>query len=168
MAKYAQATTVSSQRSREELERILARYGATAFAYAWEGTLAVVAFKLHGRQYRLTLPLPDRYDPAIRYTATRKTLRSPTAQAEAFEQQVRQRWRALVLVVKAKLEAVEAGILTVESAFVAETVLPNGQTVGQWLPQPLEAALMTGQPPMLPWATTGEPGQGAREDARPS
>ncbi len=40
------------------------------------------------------------------------------------------RWRALVLVVKAKLEAVASGISTLESEFLANIVMGNGQTIG--------------------------------------
>jgi len=34
--KYAQHTSVSSERSRMEIERTLKRYGAKAFIYGWE------------------------------------------------------------------------------------------------------------------------------------
>ena len=35
--RYAAQTEVSSDRSRAEIERTLRKYGATAFAYGWEG-----------------------------------------------------------------------------------------------------------------------------------
>ena len=49
---------------------------------------------------------------------------------------------------KAKLEAVAAGIATVEQEFLAYTVLPNKQTVGDWLGPQLAAAYESGQKPM--------------------
>ena len=48
------------------------------------------------------------------------------------EQEVRRRWRALLLVIKAKLEAVESGISTMDSEFLAFVVLPSGMTFGEW------------------------------------
>jgi hypothetical protein len=45
------------------------------------------------------------------------------------EQWRRQRGRALLLVVKAKLESVESGIETVEQAFLANVVTTSGMTV---------------------------------------
>ena len=50
-------------------------------------------------------------------------------QVEKWEQACRQRWRALALVIKAKLEAVESGITTFEDEFLAHIVMPDGQTV---------------------------------------
>lgn len=46
----------------------------------------------------------------------------------AWAQACRQKWRALNIVVKAKLEAVESGIAMFEE-FLAYIVLPNGLTV---------------------------------------
>lgn len=63
----------------------------------------------------------------------------------------RQRWRALALVIKAKLEAVEAGITEFEEEFLAHIVLPNGGTVGQFMLPQVATAYETGQmPPLLP------------------
>ena len=44
---------------------------------------------------------------------------------------MRQRWRALALCIKAKLEAVECGITSFEEEFLAHVVMPNGQTFGK-------------------------------------
>ncbi len=38
--------TVSIERSRAAIERLLVRYGATAFACAWEGTASMISFRL--------------------------------------------------------------------------------------------------------------------------
>jgi hypothetical protein len=63
----------------------------------------------------------------------------------------RQRWRALALAIKAKLEAVESGIATFEEEFMAYIVLPDGQTVGEFLSPQIEAAYSSGRmPPLLP------------------
>jgi hypothetical protein len=46
-------------------------------------------------------------------------LRTDKAIARAIDQADRQRWRALYLVIRAKLEAVEAGIAVYEQEFLA-------------------------------------------------
>ena len=151
MAKYAEKTEVSSSRSRDEIERTLTRYGATQFAYAWQEGRAVIGFVLGGKQVRLMLPLPDRGAREFVYTPERGLKRSPEQQAQAYEQAVRQKWRALALVVKAKLEAVEAGISVFEREFFYDIVLPDGRTVGEYVLPQVEESYRSGiMPPMIP------------------
>ena len=66
--------------------------------------------------------------------------RTETAAFAEWQQACRQRWRALALVIKAKLEAVETGIATFEQEFLAYIVLPNGQSVGDTAIPAIEAA----------------------------
>jgi hypothetical protein len=148
--RYAARTDVPADRSRAEIERLLVRYGATAFQYGWEGDVAAIGFKLQDRYVRILLPMPERTDVAR--SATGKQ-RSDTSQQRAYEQAVRQRWRALVLIIKAKLEAIASGITTLEREFMADVVMPNNETVGQWLQPQIEAAYQSGRmPPLLPGA----------------
>jgi hypothetical protein len=51
------------------------------------------------------------------------------------------------LVIKAKLEAVAAEISTVEDEFLAHTVLPSGETVGEWVKPQVEQAYLSGAMP---------------------
>lgn len=154
MSKYAQSTDVSSDRSRSEIERILARYGASGFMYGWSGSNAVIAFSLRGKHVRFDLPLPDRNAREFTHTPARGTERSTAEANRAYDQAVRQRWRALALVIKAKLEAVESGITMFEEEFLAHIVLPGGQRVGQWMLPQIERAYETGKmPPLLPGPT---------------
>ncbi|HZS89911.1 MAG TPA: hypothetical protein VFE42_20765 [Chloroflexota bacterium] len=128
--RYAESTAVPSDPLRTEIERTVERYGARRFAYGWQDDSAMVALEMGGRLVRLFLPLPRRDDRAITHTPT-GLLRDEKTRAEAYEQAIRQRWRALALVVKAKLEAVEAGISRLEREFLADIVVPStGQTVG--------------------------------------
>ncbi len=48
---------------------------------------------------------------------------------------------------KAKLEAVEAGISSFEDEFLSATLLPDGSTVGDWARPQLEAAYTRGLMP---------------------
>lgn len=150
MARYAENTGVSSDRSRAEIERTLQRYGATGFMYGWQNGQAMIAFELNGRRVQFVLPMPDRNAKEFTHTPSRGTRRSQNQIDQAFEQAVRQRWRALALVIKAKLEAVEAKITVFEDEFLAHIVLPNGQSVGNWMRPQLEQAYETmTMPPML-------------------
>ena len=149
MSTYAMRTSVSTEASRNEIERTLKRYGASAFAYGWNGSDAMVQFEAHDRRIRFVLHLPDRGADEFRLTPARGTRRSSAAADAAWEQACRQRWRALALCIKAKLAAVETGISTFEEEFLAHLVLPNGSTVGEWVGPQIASAYTSGQMPAL-------------------
>lgn len=143
-ARYAQGTTVDSSASRAEIERTLTRYGATSFMYGWQESKAALAFTANGRQVRFILPLPDRSERRFTHTPAKNQARTPEAAEKEYEAAVRQSWRALNLVVKAKLEAVAAGIVSFEQEFLAHVVLPNGRTVFEETEAAVEDAYRTG------------------------
>jgi hypothetical protein len=148
VTRYAARTSVPVDKSRTEIERVLERYGASGFGYAWDRReekicdgctrgpaalascladhgwhvrsdtreLIYITFKLNDRAVRLDVPMP---------TATE------AGSKERLEQHTRERWRALVLVLKAKLEAVASGISTLEQEFLANMVMRDGRTIGQ-------------------------------------
>jgi hypothetical protein len=147
MSTYAANTQVSVDKSKAEIERTLQRYGATQFAYGWDMYKAMIGFHHEGRAIRITLKLPDR--DIFKKSPSGKRERRPEAALKAWEQACRQSWRALALVIKAKLEAVEAGIASFEDEFLAYTVLPNGQTAGGWLGPQIDKALQKGRMPKL-------------------
>lgn len=157
MSRYAETTSVSTDTSRAEIERTLRRYGASSFAYGWDAAAAQIMFVADDRRVRFMLPLPDRHAREFTHTPSRGTPRS-TVQAEAaWEQACRQRWRALALVIKAKLEAVAAGITSFEDEFLAHIMLPSGGTVGEWARPQLEVAYSTGtMPALLPGGRTDD------------
>lgn len=143
MSRYAENTKVGSDRSRAEIERTLVRYGATAFTYGWDKNAAAIQFVAQERQIRLVLPLPDRDSREFTRTPT-GLQRSTSAADNEYEKAIRQRWRALALMVKAKLEAVAAGIVTFEEEFFPHVVLPSGRTVYQEIRADVEQAYVTG------------------------
>jgi hypothetical protein len=146
--RYAAGTEVGADRSRAEIERTLSRYGARQFMYGWDERRAVLGFVAADRQVRFVLPLPDRDDPEFNETPTGRR-RTGSAASTAYEQAIRQRWRALALVIKAKLEAVESGIVGFEQEFLAHLVLPDGSTVGDLVVPRVAEAYETGQTPTL-------------------
>lgn len=145
MTRYASSTTVSTEASRSEIEKTLRRYKADAFMYASEADRAVIQFRIGLRQVRFMLQMPDRKDRE--FTWHSRGQRTDDAADKLWEQACRQRWRALALVIKAKLEAVSAGITTIEDEFLAHTVLPDGRTVSQMIQPQLQVAYDTGAMP---------------------
>lgn len=151
MTRYASQTSVSSEKSRAEIERTLARYGADQFAYGWDRDSAVIGFRMAARQIRFLLPLPAKDSPEFTHTPTRGNERHPDDAQREWEKACRQRWRALALVIKAKLEAVESGITTLEDEFLAHITLPDGRSVGSEILPRIAEAYETGRvTPLLP------------------
>ena len=144
--RYAEDTKVPVDRSRAEIERTLTRYGADAFSYGWDGDRSVIMFQAHGRRIRFDVAMPTLGEVNRTETGLR---RSGSAAESARDKAVRQRWRALALIVKAKLEAVEAGIITFEEEFLAHIMLPDGSKVADWMAPQLEHVYSTGQMPEL-------------------
>lgn len=153
MSRYAENTSVSAERSRGEIETTLTRYGAHGFMYGWQeredSRDAMIQFDADGRRIRFVLPLPSMEDPEFHRTPGGRRRRDRDAAVKAWEQACRQRWRALALAIKAKLESVECGITTFEDEFFAHIVLPNGQTVGATIAPQIERAYATGKMPRL-------------------
>lgn len=129
MGKFAARTEVSVEQSNAEIEAITKRYGADGFMIGWEIDKAMVQFRCANRYVRFVLNTPF----------------------SDGEQSRKQKWRALALVIKAKLEAVDAGIATFESEFLANVVLPDGATVYERAREKIQIAYDGGSAPqMLP------------------
>ncbi len=110
---YAARTKVPIDRTKTEIEHVLKRYGADRFAYFTEAMKAMVVFEVQNRRVRFDLPLLVEGD------------------GDRAQQHRRERWRALLLCIKAKLEAVASNIESFDEAFLSHIVMPDGQTVYQ-------------------------------------
>lgn len=142
--RFAQHSSVSPERSRAEIEQLLKRYGATTFGYATSEKEAMVQFRHKDRVVRFQIPMPTDKDVAVTASGRYRN----DSKYEIFrEQAIRQRWRALMLVIKAKLEAVETGITTFEQEFLAHIVMPDGKTVGAHILPAVAAAYDSGKMP---------------------
>lgn len=150
MAQYAKATEVSIRQSRDEIESLLERYGATAFVYATEGLETIIGFRIAERHVRMRLPMRPQADFERNKVGAHRP--NPTA---TWEQDCKARWRALVLIIKAKLVAVDQDITTIEREFLTDIIMPNNRTVGEMLQPQLEAAYTSGKmPPLLTGPTS--------------
>ena len=116
--KFATETAVSPEKSLAEIKTLLKNYKAEKFAYIEDDTRIGIAFEMQNRRVRFILPLPTN-DEAHITKGNQYTRRDAGYSATKHEQLIRQRWRGLVLTIKAKLESVEVGIETFEEAFMA-------------------------------------------------
>ncbi len=146
MRRYAERTEVTSDRSKAEIERVLSRYGADNFAYMTGPKQAAVAFRAANRNVRFVLPMPSMTEVAK--TPKGRNRRGTVAEQE-LAQEVRRRWRALALCIKANLETVESGIAEFETVFMAYILMPNGKTVAENVSAQIATAYETGRMPKL-------------------
>lgn len=151
MSRFAAQTEVSVEKSRVEIEKQIMRYGATHTAFMSAPGRAMIAFEANERRVVFELPLPDIADKKFDRTPGGRKRLDPSRRMEVWEQACRQRWRALALVIKAKLEAVESGITTFEEEFLAHIVMPDGMTVGNHVRPTIAAWYASGNMrPLLP------------------
>ena len=135
MAQYASNTNVSVLNSQAEIQTILRRFGAKSFGTMEEETetgqrVAYLMFTVNNLRVQFDVELPNRID--FKYTETGRD-RSEKQIDEKYELAIRRKWRALTLMVKAKLVGVDESCATIEKEFMAYVMLPNGKTIGESL-----------------------------------
>lgn len=135
---YASGTTVPVEKSRSELDALLGKHGATSRGVMSNDAdgMAYVYFALKGDRYQLSIPLPKLADFPRKGEFPRGWVFWPDArQAQwryrSWEQACRERWRAVVLLVKSKLEIVRIGMSSARHEFMADLVLVNGKTIAE-------------------------------------
>jgi len=121
MARYAENTSVPISRSRIQIEETLLRYGIVEFGTGTSPRGDGIIFKKGDKFFKINVPNPKKED----YSTDIK-----------YEQARRQRWRILLLSIKAKLEEIEAGLITFDDQFLAYTALPDGGTVADFMRLP--------------------------------
>ena len=134
---YAEKTRVPVSQSRSDIEKLLDRHKAKQYGTAvdYDAGTARVQFRLHDRIVRFVITLPDP---------------KKLGRGLKLEQAERQKWRALLLVIKAKLESVENGIELFEEAFLANIVMPGDQTVAELVRPVIAESYRTGRQLLLP------------------
>lgn len=154
---YAENTSVPVEKSRGEIERLLSRHKCSKFTTGvdHEAHRAIVQFQAHNRIVKFEIALPNPTDPKYRRMKNSYTQRTAAGIAKLVEQEERTRWRALLLVIKAKLEAVESNIATFEDEFLAHVLLPNQQTVAEYIGPTVAQIYETGRMPPERQLTSG-------------
>jgi hypothetical protein len=134
MATYAKGTTVSIDKTQGDIRKEVQRFGASHFRFAEGPGYGLIEFvvgeKEKARWIRFRLMLPAQGESRFWLTPSQGKRRSDADARRAWDQACREHWRSLLLLVKAKLAAVQARITTVEEEFFAHTVDPlTDQTV---------------------------------------
>lgn len=140
MSKYAQNTKVASASTLTEIQSLLARRGVRDFGQMTSDGAATVFFRKDGVNYKMSLPYPDPDSTEFTHTPQTQERRAEETRWRFYEQEVNRRFRALLIVIKAKLVAVDEGIVTFESEFLAHAVLSDGRTMMEHAQPALEAA----------------------------
>ncbi len=146
MGKYANNTTVSPEKSQAEIQNTLRKYGADRFGTMEEKTKAHVMFSYSGLSIQISIDLPEKSS----FVRTKAGHSRPKDAIDAsYNQAIRQRWRALLLAIKAKLEAIECGISTIEEEFMAFIIMPDGMPLSSHILPKLQTMVKTGKMPKL-------------------
>jgi len=140
---YAKRTTVPIDRSKAEIEKTLIKYGADQFSGGWMTDKAVMLFRMRERYIRIEMPTAKLSPPTPSWNKKKGHFYTQ----DSVDQENKRRWRSLLLYVKAKLDSVESEIVSFEEAFMAHIVLPNKQTVSQFMQPQIEAAYQSGDMP---------------------
>jgi hypothetical protein len=155
---YAKDTEVPVEKSRAEIERLLSQHKCSKFLAGvdHDAHRATVQFQAHNRIVKFEIALPDPADPKYKTMKNSYLQRSAEGVRKVVAQEERTRWRALLLVIKAKLEAVESNIATFEDEFLAHVLLPNQQTVAEYIGPTVAQIYETGRMPPERQLTTGD------------
>lgn len=140
---YAETTTVAFERSIAEIVGLLRAAGANQIGQMESRDRFTIQFTMSNRMIRFVVAFPTKDEVAQRC--------GPRQDFTKVEMQWRrQRGRALLLVIKAKLESVESDVETLEQAFLANVVLANGQTLYERVAEPIALEYAAGKvQPML-------------------
>lgn len=134
MAKrYAEGTTVSVESSRGEITGILAKHGVERMGWQTGPDGDELLFELAGQNYRFQIKKPSIEDVKLMYRADGKDwsrVYEPQAKVMA---EWRRRWRANVLLIKAKLEFAGGGDTTIEREFMPYLLVGGRQTLAEWI-----------------------------------
>ena len=153
--RYAEGTTVDVAKSKSDIERLVTLHGANGFVsgYDYDSAIprSILIFRLRNRTLKYTVdkPAPEKFK-------SYKRNRKPERLSKIAEQEHMRRWRSLFLIIKAKLEIIESAedqATAFDKEFMADIMLPGGETLGDKLLPQLAAAYESGNmqlPQLLP------------------
>ena len=120
--RFAEGTTVKVESSRAEISSILTKHGVIRQAWASEPEGDTLQFELAGHSYRFRIVRPSMPDVRRMY---------PNAYDwnSKLDAEWRRRWRANVLLLKAKLEFADGEASTVLRELMPYALLTDGRTL---------------------------------------
>ena len=130
--RIAEGTKVPVESSRGEISGILTKHGCLRMAWGMEPRGDTLQFELAGKHFRFLIEKPTAEEVRKRdgdnYTYPHNVDWGVKAEAEW-----RRRWRANVLLIKAKLEFIDGGDTSLEAEFMPYLVMPGGKTLGEFV-----------------------------------
>ena len=152
--KFAEDTIVTVERSQEEAKKLLRKYGADQIRVTEASDHTRLEFRLSEWVIRFDVSAPDPGDTSLEYTRSGQW-RPVSQRAAARQREYQRRFRALILRLKAKLEAVSSDDVLVTEEFLGQIVIgPQGETIAELVVHQLEEAKQTGRvPELLPVVT---------------
>ena len=132
---YAETTRVPFERTVQDILTMLRKAGAEQVGQMEEAQRLTIMFAMNERQVRFRVGWDN----------------TPTSK--------RQRGRALLLVIKAKLESIASDVETFEEAFLANVVMADGKTVHERVAGDLALEYRSGKPTMYLIAGPAESGK---------
>lgn len=125
---YAKGTEVSVGRTRDEIERILERFGASRQAWMRDDEKGVttIAFIRERKTYKFSIKIPSLSE--FMETPSRRFERSEADAKRVQDAEMRRRFRSLANYIKALLDAIDTGIIQLEEALLPYLVLSQGRT----------------------------------------
>ena len=151
MSRYANGTQVAIERTEAEIKRTLMRYSADDVVTGMSSRrgVAFVQFVYDDLQIEARIPIPKQDAEEFQLTPRGRD-RSESVAFRDWEKACQQQWRILLLLIKAKLEAIENRVVTPEQEFLPWLMLPDSRTVGAALEPDIRKALAGGNVPLLP------------------
>ncbi|WP_139346797.1 hypothetical protein [Sinomonas mesophila] len=128
---YVRGASVSCSASQAEIRDMLIASGAHGVRFVSVQGNAGITFSSADRRFRLVLPLPAPTPGTPDPDHGPPRPESSASESKAVQDAARHRWRQLSLLIRAKLDAVDAGIVTFDEEFLAYVVMPGGGTVFQ-------------------------------------
>jgi hypothetical protein len=124
MARYAEGTTVSVEKSQGDIAGILRSHGVQRQAWASTPEGDTLTFELGDNRYLFRIPRPTWDDIRGRFVNTKTEAQKQVA----VDAEWRRRWRAQVLLLKAKLEFADGETSTVVRELLPYALLEDGIT----------------------------------------
>ncbi len=135
MYRYASKTKVTVDASRMEIERYLRKAGADEFASGFTPAKAMIQFRARGYRVRMEIPLQEKQ-------------RGKDVPISDIEE--RRRWRALLLVLKAKFAAIDSKVAEFHVEFLPYLVTQDQTTIAEEIARAGLGLMLDGRVKMLP------------------
>jgi hypothetical protein len=142
--RYAEGTAVPAAQSRQEIERLLAAHGVSRMAWGTGPDGDVLQFELRGHRYKFAIRRPTQIE------WNKATGRGTSYWDIWREAEWRRRWRAHVLLLKAKIEFGEGDDEATDRELLPYLLLPDNRTLADWASGEGYAEIARGGMPAFP------------------